>query len=85
MRWDFGTIDYLYKHYPMQDARTICKDMQITPKELMDEAAKLQIFSKGELTCEEKKIVRDYGDSIHSAIVFLMDNRTVAEVASFLP
>lgn len=85
MKRDFKTIDTLYNSYPMKEIDEVCRDMQITPKELLDESVRLRIFPKGAITCEEEKLIRDYGDSIHTAVVFLLENRTVAEVSALLP
>ncbi len=78
--WDYEKIDYLYHHYGIDDYRNICEKLNVTKSSLFNEAGKLAMYPKGEFTCEETRILKQYGKTLGNAVVFLLENRTIPEV-----
>lgn len=77
--WTWDKVDNLYNAFGIKSRDEICEELGVTPSSLLNEISKMMLKEKGEFTCEEKKIIRDYGESLGAATMFMLEGRTSSE------
>lgn len=77
--WTYQMYKKVLDQYPFK-GEALAEEMDVSKSMLNDKAATLRCTFNQELTKEEKSMIRLYGRKLGDACMFLMPNRTQAEV-----
>lgn len=82
--WTWDEYNIIRNKYPFE-ATDIAKDLpERSVRQIRDKAEQLNTFVKQPFTAEELKLAKNYGQSLGSALMFLMPNRAPVEVKELL-
>lgn len=82
--WTWSDYDILRKGYPKHREEVYAKLKDRSAETIDAKAARLNVDHDNNLREEENKLLKEYGDVLGAAVVFLVPDRTVYEVKDAL-